>query len=201
MAKRRAEQSYYIVRMEDSKWHWCYSAEKLEKTLNTLCREQKLLCCMVELHGYLDAVPRGDNFLDLSYMGGNTLMIFEGVAVEFDIRVEGIIGYRAVKPWNMSIHPVTGRIPKDYITNPIYFCNVKREFELDYEGHTVCGVKIDHTNSWGFSTKGFDKEKANTAAEANDLPNAIHFDLSNGIGFCLLADPLEYYMVELWQKK
>lgn len=201
MSWRHKKRSYNIIRLEDSKWNWCYSADELEKTLNDLCRGQKLLCCMAELHGYLDAVPRGDNYLDLSYMGGNTLMIFDGIVVEFDIRVEGLIGYRVAKPWNMSIRPVNDRIPEDYITNPIYFCNVKSDFVLDYEGHTVRDVKIDHTNLWGFSAKGFDEEIANAAAEANDLPGAIHFALSNGVVFCLIADQLEYYMIELRHEK
>ena len=200
MSWRHKKRNYNIVRVEDSTWQWCYSAEELEKTLNDLCRGQKLLYCMAELHGYLDANPRGDNFLDLSYMGGNTLMIFDEIVVELDIRVEGLIGYRIAKPWNMSIRPVNDPVPEDYITNPIYFCNVKSDFRLEYEGHTVSDVKIDRTNSWGFSAKGFDEEMADAAANANDLPNAIHFMLDNGIDFCLIADQIEYYMIELNQE-
>ena len=192
---------YNIIRIEDSEWNWCYSADELEKTLNDLCRGQKLLHCMAELCGYLEAAVRGDNFLDLSYMGGNTLMIFDKTVIEFDIRVEGLIGYRIVKPWNMSIRPIYDYIPEGYVTNPIYFCDVKNKFKLEYEGQTVCDVKIDHTNTWGFPATGFDDEKANIAAEANDLPNAIHFALSNGVDFSLLADTLEFYMIELYQDK
>ena len=201
MSRSHKKRSYNIIRIEESKWNWCYSADELEKTLYDLCRGQKLLCCMAELQGYLDAVLRGDNCLDLSYMGGNTLMVFDKIVVEFDIRVEGLIGYRVAKPWNTHIRPVNDRIPEDYITNPIYFCNVKSDFGFDYEGHTVCDVKIDHTNSWGFSAKDFDEEIANAAAKANDLPKVIHFTLSNGVDFCLIADQLEYYMIELRKEK
>ena len=71
MHKRR---SYNIVRIEDSTWNWCYSALELQELLNELCRGQKLLRWMAELVGYAEATPRGANFLDLSYMGGNTLL-------------------------------------------------------------------------------------------------------------------------------
>ena len=194
MHKRR---SYNIVRMEDSTWNWCYSALELQELLNELCRGQKLLRWMAELVGYAEATPRGDNFLDLSYMGGNTLLIFSDVVLEFDIRVEGLIGYRFCKPWNVHIRPVNDRIPEDYITNPIYFCDLKDDFQLEYVGSTVQEVDVESTDSWGFPAVGFDEEKASAAAEAKDLPNEIHFMLDNDVELCLYADQLEYYMIEL----
>ena len=197
MHKRR---SYNIVRMEDSTWNWCYSALELQELLNELCRGQKLLRWMAELVGYAEAAPRGDNFLDLSYMGGNTLLIFSDVVLEFDIHVEGLIGYRFCKPWNVHIRPVNDRIPEDYITNPIYFCDLKDDFQLEYVGSTVQEVTVKPTDTWGFSAVGFDEVKAYAAAKANDLPNEIHFMLDNGVELCLYADQLEYYMIELKSK-
>ena len=197
MHKRR---SYNIVRIEDSTWNWCYSALELQELLNELCRGQKLLRWMAELVGYAEATPRGNNFLDLSYMGGNTLLIFSDVVLEFDIRVEGLIGYRFCKPWNVHIRPVNDRIPEDYITNPIYFCDLKNDFQLEYAGSTVQEVTVETIDSWGFSAVGFDEEKASAAAEAKDLPNEIHFMLDNDVELCLYADQLEYYMIELKSK-
>lgn len=191
------EHNYNIIRIEDSPWSWCYSARELESLLNSVCRGNKLLRCMVELRGFLDAVPYDGNLLDLSYMGGNALLIFDKTVLEFDIRVEGLIGYRIVKPWNVHIHPVYDSIPQDYITNPIYFCDVKSDLATDYEGRTVCDVKIDTTNTWGFSARGFNSEKASAAAAAHDLPDKIHFILNNGMDFCLIADSLEYYMIKV----
>ena len=71
-----------------------YSAMELQGLLNDLCRGQKLLRWMAGLVGYAEATPCGNNFLDLSYMGGNTILFFSDVVLEFDIRVEGLIGYR-----------------------------------------------------------------------------------------------------------
>lgn len=68
---------------------------------------------------------------------------------------------------------------------------------MEYSGHIVRDVKIDATNTWGFSAKGFDEEKASVAAEAHDLPDKIHFILKNGMDFCLIADSLEYYMIKV----
>ena len=197
MSRMHKRCSYNIVRIENSTWNWCYSAQELQVILNELCCGQKLLRWMAELVGYADATPRGSNFLDLSYMGGNTLLIFSDVILEFDIRVKGLIGYRFCKPWNVHIRPVTDCIPEDYITNPVYFCYLKDDFQLEYVGSTVQEVTVESTDSWGFSAVGFDEEKASAAAEAKDLPNEIHFMLDNVVELCLYADQLEYYMIEL----
>lgn len=95
----------------------------------------------------------------------------------------------------------TDYIPEDYITNPIYFCDLKDNFQLEYASSTVQEVAVESTDSWGFSAVGFDEEKASAAAEAKDLPGEVHFLLDNGAELCLYADQLEYYMVELKRRK
>ena len=200
MSWTHKKMSYNIIRIENSEWHWCYSAKELEKVLNDLCRGQKFLRCMAELRGYLYMVRRSENYLDLSDMGGHTLIIFDKAVIEFDIRVEGLIGYRIAKPWDLHIHPVYDYVPSDYITDSIYFCDVKNDFELDFECHTVCNIQVDNTDTWGFSAKGFDEELADAAAKTNDLPQAIHFMLDNNVDFYLMADQIEYYMIELTQE-
>ena len=95
----------------------------------------------------------------------------------------------------------TDYIPEDYITNPIYFCDLKDNFQLEYASSTVQEVAVESTDSWGFSAVGFDEEKASAAAEAKDLPGEVHFLLDNGAELRLYADQLEYYMVELKRRK
>lgn len=194
MHKRR---NYNIVRIEDSTWNWCYSAHELQSLLNELCRGQKLLRWMAELVEYAETEPDRNNFLDFSYMGGNMLLFFSDIVLEFDIRVEGLVGYRFCKPWNVHICPLNDGIREDYITNPIYFCDLKEDFQLEYANSTVQEVTVKPTDTWGFSAVGFDEVKAYASAKANDLPNEIHFMLDNGVELCLYATQLEYYMVEL----
>jgi hypothetical protein len=65
-------------------------------------------------------------------------------------------------------------------------------FDAEYAGKRVIKAEVRHTNMWGFRLEGFDKEQANRAAAANDLPERICFYLANGVIVQLICDDLEY---------
>ena len=195
----RKRHRYYIVRIEGDEWTWCYSAKELEQTLTRVCFDQKLLKIMAELHGYVDADRRHANSLDLTYMGGKTLLIFEKIVVELEIFTEGQIRYRISNPWDMNIRPKFGRIPHDYITNRIYFCDVKEDFDLEYEGRIAIGAIVKPTDGWNFDLIGFAEKKAEIAAKANDLPAAVYIPLDNDVIIYLYADIMEGYTIKLLQ--
>ena len=152
---------------------------------------------MVDACGYVEAIPHGGNHLDLTYMGGNLLLIFERTVLELEILAEGLVRYRIMPRWYLRIRPGSGPIPLEYTPDPTCFCDLKASFETEYEGRIVCRAEVDQTWSWAFCTTGLDEEKADAAAEAFDLPNAIRFLLEGGTELCLFADVIENYSIVL----
>ena len=197
MSNQNQEPLYYTVHVQNSEWRWCYSAKALQKLLTRAFWGQKLLRMMVDSCGYAEAIPFDGDRLNLTYMGGNLLLIFERTALELEILGEGLVRYRIMPRRCLRIRPGSGPIPAEYNPEPICFCDLNTSFEPEYEGRTVCSAEVDQTWSWAFSAVGLDEEKAEAAAEAFDLPNAIRFLLEGGPELCLFADTIENYSIVL----
>ena len=78
-----------------------------------------------------------------------------------------------------------------------YFFDLREEFALLFEATQIVGVGVDGTNTYAFSAKGFDNEKATLAMYQNKLPSNIHFTLDNGVKLSLFGDPIEYFYLYL----
>lgn len=183
---------YYRISGLPDNWEWCYSANELEKKLNQLTKGLVLNNLYVYLDSYLDR--RGDNWkcLDLTFVGGYVLLIFNKLAVAFALHVEGMVEYSIFSPSQIHIEEEYDYIPDRYEPSYADLVELKDYFEEEYTGKRIIKTEVKHTDMWGFSLEGFDKERADNAAAANDLPERIVFHLANNVQLKLVCDDLEY---------
>ena len=85
---------YLIVDFPDTEWKYSYSAKDFQKKLNVLFAGQTLKSIYVGLDGYLESMHSKTDFIDLSYMGGTSLVVFEKAVFQLIIDVEGMIKYK-----------------------------------------------------------------------------------------------------------
>lgn len=184
----------------DEEYKWCYSYQELQNELNNICKNHTLKKVYADLQGYLESLDQGENYYDFSYFGGPVILIFDNTAVELCIHGEGMVQYRAINLSDVKINNTKDFPPDDMgVENNNYFYDLSKQFELSYEEQNVLSVSVDATDCYAFSLEsfGFDKKKADSAMEANILPNNIHFQLSNGVDFGIYADVIEYFYIEL----
>lgn len=185
---------YTTITSAESRYVWNYSCDELESILNDMLNGKTLKKVFVSLIGYLDGSKREENYYDFSYMGGTALMIFsENTALELDIRAEGMIAHRFHKVSDLSFHATKDYPPDDMVLSEKYFFDLREEFALSFEATQIVGIEVDGTNTYAFSAKGFDNEKATLAMYQNKLPSNIHFTLDNGVKLSLFGDPIEYF--------
>ena len=117
----------------------------------------------------------------MSYMGGTALVVFEKTVLQLAIHVEGMIEYRHFPIWEMRLRRVFDYAPDDMVMADRYFFNA-----IDHD------VSYDYT--WAFPQPNFDEEKADKAAEGNNLPAEIAIYTESCVVRFLGSD-LEYYLV------
>ena len=189
---------YTTITSNDPPYVWNYSCDELESKLNTTLTSKTLEKVFVGLDGYLEGSKRKENYYDFSYMGGTVLMVFsENIALELDIRAEGMIAHRFHKVSDLTFHTTKDYPPNDMVLSEKYFFDLREEFALLFEATQIVGVGVDGTNTYAFSAKGFDNEKATLAMYQNKLPSNIHFTLDNGVKLSLFGDPIEYFYLYL----
>ena len=183
---------YYRITGLPDNWKWCYSARDLQKELNQLTKGLVLNNLYVYLDNYLDS--RGDNrkCLNLAFIGGYVLLIFNKLAVAFALHVEGMVEYSIFSPSQIHIEEKYDYIPDRYDPSYADLIELKDYFEEEYSEKRVIKAEVKHTDTWGFHLEGFDVECAKKAADANDLPERIVFHLSNDVQLKLICDDLEY---------
>jgi hypothetical protein len=131
-------------------------------------------------------------------MGGTVLMVFsDNIALELDIRAEGMIAHRFHNVSDLTFQTTKDFPPSDMVLSEKYFFDIKDEFALSFENTHIETVAVDGTNTYAFSAKNFDEEKAVLAMYQNKLPANIHFILDNGIKFSLFGDAIEYFIIYL----
>ena len=175
---------------------WNYSCEELENTLKEMLISKTVKKVFVNLNGYLEGAKREENYYDFSYMGGTVLMVFsDNIALELDIRAEGMIAHRFHNVSDLTFQTTKDFPPSDMVLSEKYFFDIKDEFTLSFENTHIETVVVDGTNTYAFSEKNFDKEKAVLAMHQNKLPANIHFILDNGIKFSLFGEAIEYFII------
>lgn len=191
---------YTTITSNSPNYTWNYSREELEQVLTNHLIGKRLKKVYVGLDGYLEGAKREENYYDFSYMGGTVLMVFsENVALELDVRAEGMIAHRFHKVSDLTFRTTKDYPPNDMVLSEAYYFDIKDEFALSFEDTRITMVKVDGTNTYAFSAKGFDEEKAALAMYQNKLPANVHFVLDNNVKISLLGDAIEYFNLYLEQ--
>ena len=195
MYVRDRKEKNSIVVFPDVKWEYCYSAKRLQMKLNSLLAGQRVMGIYVELFGYLESFHWGRDYIDLSYLGGTTFIVFDKTVLQLAIHVEGMIEYRVFPASELTIQEKFDYAPDDMVLSGKYFFNVaNHDVTYEYEGTRVTGVVIKRTDDWLFSLSGFDGSLAAVAAKKNDLPSEITI-MTDECKIKFLGDVIEYYWV------
>lgn len=194
MCHQTENKKYYYYRFPQlsGNWQWCYSARDFQKYLNQQVKGLVLEKLYITFDEYMDGSCCDRSHFDLSFEGGYVLLVFNKLAVEFAIHVEGMVEYSFFLPDEIKIEEIYGYEPDRY--DPVFTNVVELQdcFDAEYTGKRVVRVEVRHTDTWGFWQEGFDEERADKAATANDLPERICFHLANDTLVQLICDDLEY---------
>lgn len=189
------KQKYTIADLPDVEWAYSYSAKEFEKELNDLFAGQTLKAIYVDLDGYLEALSSCKDCIDMSYMGGTALVVFEKTVLQLAIHVEGMIEYRHFPIWEMRLRRVFDYAPDDMVMADRYFFNaIDHDVSYDYTDKETKNISVKGTDTWAFPQPNFDEEKADKAAEGNNLPAEIAIYTESCVVRFLGSD-LEYYLV------
>lgn len=195
MCAYHRKEKYFIASLPDGELAYSYSAKQLQAELNELFAGQKLKAIYVGLEGYLETLRNRVNVIDLTYMGGITLIVFDTVVLEFVIHVEGMIAYRCFPAQELKPQEKYDYPPEDLLMSDRYFFDIAgHELAYEYKDKVVKRITVNGTDTWGFSQPSFDEEIAREATEKRDLPTDIvlHTDEFN---ICFEGDDLEYYYI------
>ena len=189
------KQDYVIATLPDTEWNCSYSAIGLEEELNLAITGQRVKAIYVDLDGYLESVHSKTNLIDLSCMGGTSLIVFEKSVLQLAIHTEGMIEYRIFPIWDIRLRKAFDYPPEDMLLTDKYFYNaIKHDLTYDYSEKKVRSISVRGTNSWAFSQPFFNETIAEAAAEKNDLPAEIAF-LTDLCVVRFVGDSIEYYFV------
>ena len=189
------KQKYSIATFPSVEWKYSYSAKELEKELSNVLVGQRIKAIYVDLDGYRESLQSKTDFIDLSYMGGTALAVFEKTVLQLMIRVEGMIEYRLFPIWEMRLRRVLDYPPDDMVMADKYFFNAREhDISFDYTDKQVDRITVKGTNTWPFSQSNFDESLAEIAAKKNDLPAEIVL-YTESCNICFLGSDLEYSFV------
>ena len=189
---------YTTITSTNPPYAWNYSCDELRNILHTALTGKTLKKIFVSLDGYLEGAKREENYYDFSFMGGTVLMVFsDEIALELDIRAEGMIAHRFHKVSDLTFHTTKDYPPNDMVLSEKYFFDLGEEFTLSFEATRIVDIGVNGTNTYAFSAKGFDEGKATLAMHQNKLPANVYFLLDNGVKLSLFGDPIEYFCLYL----
>ena len=189
------KQEYVIATLPDVEWKCCYSAKGLEEELNRTINGHHIKAIYVGLDGYLESMHSKTNFIDLSYMGGTSLILFEKVVLQLAIHTEGMIEYRFFPIWDLRLRKVFDYPPDDMGLSDKYFYNtINHDITYGYLDEKVRSISVKGTSAWAFSQPFFDETIAEVAADKNDLPAEIAFWTDSCV-VRFIGDYIEYYYV------
>lgn len=193
---------YHYCRLNQTpdNWQWCYSAKEFQKLLKASVKNLVLEKMYISFEAYCNSTfsYRSDrSFLDLSFESGYVLLVFNKLAIEFALHVEGMVEYNFFSPEEINIEEVYDYAPDMFDNTYDYVEEIQNCFDAEYSGKSVENVKVGRTDCWGFSLKGFNEELADKAAKANDLPERICFYLVGGVLVQLICDSLEYCRISV----
>ena len=171
---------------------WCYSAKALQEELNQLLKGLTIQKVYISLDSYRSGSGDGQTYVNLSFAGGCSLLVFEKVAVAFVLHVDGMVEYSVFAPDRLRIEEISGFAP-----GGAYFMALQSCPMAQYAGKRVVEVEVRPADTWGYRREGFDEERAKQAADANDLPNGICLFLKNGAQLQLICDTFGGFHVRL----
>lgn len=172
-----------------------YTVDELQALLMKKFLRQKLKKMYIDLNGYLESLDLDAHKIDLSYMGGATLLVFEEECIQFLFHGEGMFCCRCFPVSHLTVTERQDYPPDDLWLNERYVHDVSTDFILPYENQVVSEIIVKGTNTWGFSQPWFDSEKAALLAWQGKLPNYIDFQLENGNHLWFQGCPIEYYVL------
>ena len=172
---------YLTIRLPDTDRNWCYSAEMLKAELNSLLVGQRIQAVCVSLAGCVYALYHAPNIIDLSYLGGSSLLLFEKTALELSFYAVGMLGYRLFPVWEAKLRRVYGYVPRESLPSDDLFIDASKcDITHDFAGRQISGAEIIGADYWSIDNSSFDAEKAGAAAEKSDLPAEIILSFDGG---------------------
>lgn len=195
--KELGKKDYIISNVQESNMTWIYKFDEFQQVLNEEICGQKLVKLYIDLNGYYESYGNEDNYIDLTYFGGPLLFVLETTCLVIDVYGEGVIKYKIFPMSDFTSRKVHDFLPEDMLMNYQYYYDASEHFKLKYENLLIKKINVVSTNTWFSTVRGFDKAKAESSANAGELPNEIYFYLENGMKLCVRADYLENYTVEL----
>lgn len=185
---------YYKLKINNKDYQILYSVDEVERMIFENFMWRRLEKVYVNLEGYLYSSKYDDNLIDLSYMGGDTILVFDNACLGLMFHADGILKYKITdKPSEIiecceEIHECT--VYKDDC-----YCDISQQFTLAFENQTLMKSYVFGTNCSPFYTSDFNMKKAQFYADMNKLPSRICFKLKNGNVFYIQGDEIEYYCI------
>lgn len=188
---------YIIAHLPNVKWIQCYSADKLQNDLLQKFQGQKLIAVYANLNGYLQALTRPANIVDLTYMGGSTLVEFERDVLQLFFEGIGTMEYRSFPVWEMKRHSVFDYPLDDMLFNKSLFIDIADQIKsIAFKDMILNDVKVTKTDVASFCPSRFEEEKLNKAGSRNDLPAMLTFCTEESkIHF--VGSAIEYYQIRV----
>ena len=172
---------YLTIRLPDTERNWCYSAEMLKAELNSLLVGQRIQAVCVSLEGCVYALYHAPDIIDLSYLGGSSLLLFEKTALELSFYAVGMLEYRLFPVWEAKLRRVYGYVPRESLPSDDLFIDASKcDITNDFAGKRISGAGIIGADYWSIDSSSFDAEKAGAAAEKSDLPAEIILSFDGG---------------------
>ena len=189
--------NYSTITMINNDSLWCYDYRELQVKLNEICKNHTLKKVYVSLYNYLESEHFNENYYNFD-IGAGSLIILDNVAVELGIHGEGMINFRLLNLGDIKIKNTTDYPPNNLLTTEDkFYYDMTDEFSMSLSEEKVIGITVDNIDSYPFTIEGYDNQQAELSAEANLLPNSVHFKLKNGVDFGLYADAVEYFYIKL----
>lgn len=193
------KRKYTIIDVQGQEWIPCYSAKQLERELQTQLCGQKLCAVLADLNGYLEARRRDKDIIDLSFIGGPTVFVFERTVFQVCVEVSGILRYRCFPVWEMVVKQAYGYPPEDMVFSERYYIDIgENDLSVRFRNQTAIGIIVSETpdDSYGFASSYFNRELLNEAAEKRELPSEVSI-LFDGFRIRIEGDIIENYRIFL----
>ena len=186
--------------VEGAPMKWCYSAKELQEELSQKFIGHKLIAVYVGLDGYLNSFHLETNYIDMSYLFGGCIVLFDNAVLDLGLHVAGEFNYRIIPPYLVKRRTRKDYAPDDY--NALLDCYVNIEnhdITVEIANQAVTDITVPGMDMWAFSIDGFDEEKADAAAQANDLPAEIDIHTEK-YTIRIIGDDIEYYVLKIDKK-
>ena len=148
---------YLTIRLPDTERNWCYSAEMLKAELNSLLVGQRIQAVCVSLEGCVYALYHAPDIIDLSYLGGSSLLLFEKTALELSFYAVGMLEYRLFPVWEAKLRRVYGYVPRESLPSDDLFIDASKEYKAGKNMNELTEEHIDAIVNMYTERKDVDK--------------------------------------------